>query len=244
MVVAYNMTVTRFKSNLTRWRTKQMTNKGFAKLLLGSLLTVSMAAGLSADAVSLKDLIKREPELYMPSQLLPAQTASFTVKAKAGQHLRLMISTQSEGYALENGIPLRIGEPNVTEETIVPENGIAVVNISLPEEIGDVGMQRYVEVVTWSAPDMSDAQIAKIIDPKIGLSQENAIAVGAPVNDDNLGFLPGDAQMGQVLRSISAMSSAGNDKRKKALFDDGEIDRTREIDRNLPLAPKIGTPQY
>ena len=217
----------------------------FASIILGGVMAVGLAGmHLSAEAMSLKDLIKRPPELYMPSQLVASQTVSFTVKAQAGQHLRLMISTQPKGYSLENGLLLRIGEPNVTEETIVPANGIAVINVKLPDEIGDPGMQRYVEAVTWSADDMTDAQIATIIDPKEGLSQSNAISVGTPPNDDNLGFLPGDAQMGQVLRSISAMNNAGNDERKKKLFDTGEINRDRDIDRRLPLTPGIGTPQY
>ena len=195
---------------------------------------------LPASAGRLSNLIEKPTQVFMPSQLLPNTTAIFTLKAPAGKKATLFLSTQAKGYVLTNGIPLRVGTPVIEQTITIPESGVGIIEVSLPEQIGDPGLKRYVEVVLYTAEDMNDAIVADIINPKTGVAGDNAIAVGSPPEDLPLSVLPGDAKMAGMLRSLAAYNDASGDSRKKELLDDGKIntDGERQIDKTLILMPQ------
>lgn len=214
--------------------------KGFAVLILGGLLATNLCGQImpQARASRLKDLIKKAPELYLPSQLLPNTVAKFTVKGQPGQKVLLMLSTQPQGYLLPNGMPLKIGEPNEAQEAVIPETGVVDIEMPMPDQIGEPGLKRFIEAVLYNNADMSDAQVASAINPETGLPGLNAVAVGAIAENTNPGILPGDAQTNQIFRSLTAFNEAQSDDRKKKLLDDGKINRDRANDQTYLLNNK------
>lgn len=210
----------------------------FGPLVLLMMLTLCVFHS-TAHAGRLSDLIKRPPQLYLPSQLLPRAQAVFTVKAKAGQHVTLMLSTQPSGYSLPDGRALNIGEPVVKEEMLVPETGVATFTIALPDSIGDPGMKRYVEAIVWGQEDLSDAERAEVFNSTVGVAAtDNSVEVGVPPSGGETMFLPsGNPAMGNLIRGISALGETTGNDRKKQLIDTGTINTDRQIDRTLNLTP-------
>ena len=211
------------------------------KVLFVTVLLCTSIASLqnSAYAGRLSDSIKRPPQLYLPSQLLPGQQAVFTVKAKAGQHVTLILSTQSSGYTLPDGRPLSIGDPVVEQSTVVPETGVATFALDLPDSIGDPGMKRYVEALVWTQEDLSDAERAEVFNTHIGgVTEDNSVEVGVAADGGTTMFLPaGNTAMGGLIRGITALGETNGSDRKKQLIDTGAINKDRQLDRTLNLMP-------
>jgi hypothetical protein len=209
------------------------------RLVVGVLLASTVGLNLVSPIAyaRLSDMLKRPPVLYLPSQLLPGKEATFSVKAKPGMTVTLYLSTQSAGFSLPDGRPLNVGDPVVTEETVVPETGVATFKLQLPEMIGDPGMKRYAQAVVWSEPDKLDAEVAEIFSP-VGVTVDNSIEVGVLPDEGTTMLLPsGNNEMSGLMRGMAAWSDVRGSDRKKQLIDDGGINQNRQLDQTINVAP-------
>ena len=50
-------------------------------------------------------------------------------------------------------------------------------------------------------------------------------------------LIPGDPTVGNLMRSMNTLSDVKNDPRKRQLIDTGNINRDRQLDRNLNAQP-------
>jgi hypothetical protein len=191
----------------------------------------------TSDARRLSDLVKQPIRLFLPSQVIPGKSASFTLQAKAGQKYLLIISSRSEGAELPNGLAIGVGKPNVETTGTIPESGVVEIIVDVPEQLSTVSDVQFVSAVVWSAEDLSDAQEAQVIDHSGTVASKNAVMIGTePVRGATM-IVPGDPNMSNVLRSLNIMNEVSGDPRKKQLIDDGSINRERLIDKNLQVAP-------
>lgn len=187
---------------------------------------------LTAEAASLSDLIKRPAQLFVPSQLLPGESAEFTVRAKAGSSVEVIVSSVNAGQTLPNGKALRVGKPLVSATGVIPASGVLKLTLTVPKMV-DMDYQ-FVEAVVWRQPDKSDADVAQLVGAVDREGNPNLIAVGARSDKGGTMIMPmGDPQMASILRSMQVMDETSSDERKRKLIDDGKIDRRRDIDKNL-----------
>ena len=214
-------------------------NQYAAQLLMGSLglLTFWGAVAPTSQALTLSDLVKQPPQLYLPSQIIPGETATFTLKAKPGRHARLILSSSRKGVSLLNGFAMHTGKPTVEEEVIVPASGVVQIPIKMPKDPEILGDRQFIEAMVWSSPDQSDIQEAQLMGQSGTPTSDNKIVVGVEPDKGSVLILPGDNSMSGVLRSINSMAEVGNDPRKKQLLDNGDINRSRAIDQTLDLEP-------
>lgn len=206
--------------------------------LAGYMVINSVDAPVSQGA-SLRDLIKRAPELYLPSQLIPGKKATFTVKGQVGQSVRVVVSSTQSGATLPNGISLQTGKPVVEATTVIPQSGVASVELTLSPESEDLipGDLAYVDAVVWRAETMADAQRAQIMTP----GGENSLAVAEEADAGAMLVVPGDSSMTRMIRAVTTLGEANSDPRKRQLLDDGTINQNRPIDRTLNVAPASQT---
>ncbi len=191
-----------------------------------ALLSVGYTAKLS-------DLIKRAPQLFLPSQILPGQTTTFTVKGKPGKQVKLILSDTAVNRELDSGVTLRVGEPVLEKEVTIPETGVVQIPVEIPQNIGEAGQRKFVEAIVWSSPDQSDAEVVQIIESSGNETTENAVMVGAEPDRGNTILVPGDPNLANVMRTLDTLSNTSQDPRKRDLIDSGAINRKRQLDSNL-----------
>jgi hypothetical protein len=201
------------------------------------ILLLGCAVVLPAQAAKLSDLVKRPSELYLPTQLIPGKTANFTLKAKAGQSYMLIISSESKGTTLPNGMALRVGKPTVQEKGVIPASGVLSIPVQVPDDIDKLGTEQFVEAVVWTEPAQEDGKAAIIIEHTGNMSDKNTVLVGAEPDGGHFMIMPGDSGMSSLFRSLDTMSNVGGDPRKKELLYNGEINRQRQLDQNLNSFP-------
>lgn len=222
--------------------TRQLAFTGWV-IALYLVLFVGISWTTPANALKLSDLVKKSPEVYLPSQLLPGEPATFTVKAKPGQFVKLILSSYAQGLELDNGVALRVGTPTVEGGATVPESGVVEITVTIPDSYEVLGDKQFVEAVVWSNPDQSDAQVSKVVDNSGLTTQSNYVAIGTPADPGATLVMPGgDANMTNLFRSVTTLNDVGKDPRKKQLLDDGAINRNRQLDRNLNAGPSSAGP--
>lgn len=221
----------------------RFTHSLFKATLALMILALVCAPFLSqpSHARSLRDLIKRQPELYLPSQIVPGQKASFTVRGKAGQAVKVILSSANEGLTLPDGRELRLGKPSLEATGLIPETGVLELEMAVPENYELFGEYQYVEAITWHPDNAEQVEVAQIIQNSGIPGGDNVIEVNEPADGGYTMVLPGDAGVASVLRSIGQMNDVSGDERKKKLIDDGAINRERQIDRTLGI-PQQATP--
>ena len=232
---------------MTRFLSHQPSLTGLLALSLMVSVSVMTAQAivlpetLPVAEASLSDLIKRPAQLFVPSQLLPGESAEFTVRAKAGASVELIVSSVNSGKSLPNGTPLRVGEPIARATGVIPATGVLKLTVTIPKAL-DMDYQ-FVEAVLWRQPDQSDAEVAQLVGAVNREGHENLIAVGARTDKGSTMIMPmGDPQMANIMRSMQVIDETAGDERKRKLIDDGKIDRRRDIDKNLtrPITPNSG----
>ena len=202
------------------------------------LLVIGLAVlmPMSAHALKLSDLIKKPPQLFVPSQVIPGTEASFTLQGKAGKSYLLMLSARSQGKELPNGTALRVGKSQVEQEGVIPESGVVEIKVMIPDKVASYEKQ-YVEAVVWSQPDMSDAEPADVVTSVTTQNANNLVLVGKHADPGSTLIVPGDPSVSGIFRSLGTMGDVAKDPRKQTLVDDGRINRNRQLDRNLINAP-------
>lgn len=203
-------------------------------MVLGLSFLVGFLAISFSHAAKLSDLVKKPPQLYLPSQVIPGQTANFTLKGKPGADYKLILSSYSQGAELPGGMQLRVGKATLYKQGKIPQSGVAAIPVEVPANM-DLGERQYVEAITWVVPDQQDLEWAQIIQSTGQLAAENIVSVGVPHDPGSAMFLPGDPSVSNVIRSLSTLTEVSGDERKKELLDYGDINRNRQIDRNLNL---------
>ncbi len=194
-------------------------------IVFSGLLFVGMLIIPNAQALNLNDLVKQPPQLYLPSQILPGRTAVFTIKAKPGKEVELILSSQSDGTD--------VGKSTVEKTGTVPKSGVLEMPIQIPGNPDLLGDRQFVEAIVWSANNKSDVQKAQIIQHTGEIAKQNIVFVGNPPDKGNLLVLPGNSGFTSLFRSLDTLNEVSNDPRKKKLLDDGSINRDRAMDQNL-----------
>lgn len=213
--------------------------KGIAlkkRVILG-LCLLMLLAGVSmpapSESASLKDLIKRPSELFLPTQIIPGRAAVFTLRGKPGQSYQFILSSMPHGTVLPNGVSLRVGKPTVEKTGVVPESGVVQIPVTLSEEVAIPGERQFVDAVVWTRPDKSDAQPAQMIEHTGIPTSANAVVVVPEPDKGNMLLIPGDPGMSSLFRTLETLNQTSTDPRKKELLYEGDIDRSRYLDRNL-----------
>lgn len=214
------------------------------RLFTGVALMVAAVSVLNlpllAEAASLKDLLQRRPQLYLPSLLVSGKDAVFTVKARPGDSVHVILSSQNQGGGqLNNGQALRVGQPTWDAEAIVPESGVVQLTVRVPEDLDQRTDLQFVEAVVTSSSGQAQ-QVADVIDSSGFPNSRNAVGVSAPSDTGQTLILPGDMNMSGIMRGITSLQDIGNDPRKRQLIDEGTINRGRLLDQNLNALPTIG----
>jgi len=212
----------------------------FRTMVLGALVLGTVMFPV-AQAANLRDLIKRAPELYMPSQLIPGHKATFTVRGQAGQQVRVVVSATQSGATLPNGVALQVGKSVAEASGVIPASGVAALELTLPDSDDLLpGDMAYADAVLWTAENQADAQRAKVMQSTGLASGDNSLMVSEEADGGAMLVVPGDSSMTQVMRAVSTMSAA-SDPRKRQLIDDGTINQSRPLDRMLNIQPSNPT---
>lgn len=188
-------------------------------------------------AAKLSDLVRKNPQLFLPSQIIPGKTAVFTVKGKPGQQIRLILSSTSKGTDLPNGLSLRVGRPTVEQTGVIPASGVLEMRIDTPEDYEALGEKQFVEAIVWSNPDQSDVKAADVIEHSGLVTDKNVVYVGEEAEAGSMMLVPGDMGMSNMLRSLGTLNDVKDDPRKRNLIDNGDINRKRLIDQTLNNKP-------
>ena len=220
---------------------------GLVVTLLGPFFPLPVA-----HSRSLKDLIKRPPEVYLPSQIVPGRIATFTIRGKAGEHVQLLISPFNKGkQALASGQDLRVGEAFVKETAVIPDSGMLDLEVQIPTQHYVYREKQYVEVIVWDEVPASTGDIAPVdgqdtaaetVKTNIRLAQmmnesgptdDNSVWVGEPADDGQTLIIPGGGEYTDVIRGLDQYNYVRGNERKKQLVDDGQINRDRDADKQL-----------
>jgi hypothetical protein len=209
-------------------------------VLLASIFFLGTFFSPAAEALKLSDLVKQAPQLYLPSQLVPGQPATFTLKGKSGQNYELILSAESQGTKLPDGTALPVGKATVSQKGVLPASGVVEITVKVPDDEDALGDKQYVEAYVWMTADKSDAKLAEVIKNSGEKALENSIEVGTQPDHGNFLVLPGDSQVTNVMRSLDSLNQATQDPHKMDLLDTGDINRNRQIDQNLNLQQQPG----
>ncbi|MEM0952299.1 MAG: hypothetical protein AAGI66_09195 [Cyanobacteria bacterium P01_H01_bin.74] len=181
----------------------------------------------------LGQLITRTAEVYLPSQLVIGQNANFTVKAPAGELVKLYLSPQNTGFITTNGQVLGVGTTNQVLSGVVPENGILQLQLPIPDTPELNGQALFVDAV--SGPAEHQLKRISLIQANGHKMDENKLAIVLPSKAGGplvLPAMPGVSPQlfDQITTAVGAYTK-GDDEAKKRL-DDGTINRDSNIDKN------------
>jgi hypothetical protein len=202
----------------------------------------------------LSQLVRRSPQLFLPAQLLIGKDNTLILQAPPGSQVTLYLSKETAGFSAPNGTPLRIGKTHETLTATVPNTGQSTGTVSftvpIPNEPTLEGTELYLEAFIWKADDYTDAHVAQIVDSTGRRTDGNAItirkvekAVHLPLVMPSVPGMPAN-----MMQSLSTMSDAYSDERKKELLDTTgsftrDSDRTILRDKNSFLQlPGAGVP--
>lgn len=218
--------------------------KSIGLFCLFTLLSLFLNGSPQAHAGSLKDLIKRPVQCFLPSQIVPGQSATFTLRGKPGQHVMLYLSPfSSTKTTLPNGQSLRAGKAFIEGNGIIPDNGTLEIKLDIPQEPDILRDKQYVEAIVWQESTDESGEIvrtnwgvAEMVN-ETGPTAENMVYVGEKGDGGHTLIVPGSGEYVQVLRSLDQYNTISQSDRKKRLADDGAINRDRDLDRLLPITP-------
>jgi hypothetical protein len=212
-----------------------------AATLLACGMIVSVAATLAQPARAeqyqsrLSRLLIRNADLYLPTRLVIGEEARFVVKAPAGNHVKVLLSPDGEGYTLPDGTSLRVGTEAQELIGVVPENGVLELTLDIPQEAELAGKVLYIDAA--SGPTDEALVPMTLMDPTGRKADSNVLVIAKPAE---LGApmimptMPGGLTP-QAFNQLSQMSQvyASKDERKKQLMmDNGDLDRSRQMDNN------------
>ena len=204
-------------------------------LFIGANGPVVPSASAEVRNSRLSQLIKRKPNLYLPSRLLIGQENKFTLQGTPGHEVTLYISPQDAGLKAPNGQLLRVGEESEAIKGIIPQNGVLSLAIPLPDDTELDGKEIFVEAITWKAPDYSDLEILELVDSTGRRSSENKLAIAKPTKGKGAFILPSmpgvSPQMIQQITTLSEIQKG--DTRKRDLIYSGDVNKDILQDQNV-----------
>lgn len=146
------------------------------------------------------------PLVYMPTRLLIGGKSSFIIKGEPGSYCSLAVSSKNAGAPDFYGKTLRLGEDIVTQEGLIPSNGILRLDYNLPKSKDSVQSSYYFEVAVWKDKDFKDLQLAKIMSPKGKEITSNEIRSAFPVdNSGSIFFNPAVGGAQDIQKTIETM---------------------------------------
>jgi hypothetical protein len=205
-------------------------------LLLGAVSVVVSTINSPAFSVEkyqsrLNSLLLHKNDLYLPSRLVLGETAKFTVKAAPGSKVKLFISTSGEGYSLSEGTLLRVGKDAQLVEGTVPSNGVLQLQMEMPKEESLAGQYLYIDAV--AGPTDEELKPVDLVDSTGRRTGENTLAIVKPneLGGPNVApNMPGISP--QMFNQLTQMGSMAKDDPRRKLLDNGDIDQTRQFDKN------------
>jgi hypothetical protein len=210
-------------------------SKLICSFALFSLLTVSVSGFVSPPAQAekyqsrLNSLILKKNDVYLPPRLVIGEEARFVIKALPGSHVKLLLSAQNSGYKLSNGKELRVGAQSEELTGVVPENGVLQLQMTMPKDPDAEGKLVYIDAVYGATDD--DLTPMELVDATGRRTANNALAIVKPSDAGGMSILPNMPGVSpQMLNQLTNMTNMQGDT--KQLLDNGNIDQSRESDRN------------
>lgn len=188
---------------------------------------------------------KNMPKLYLPYQLVIGESQQITVQGPPNQTIRLYLSPNGRGFITDDGLLLRVGKEREVVEATTNEQGVAKLDITLPNESTLDGHVLFIDgsVVSQAADGSETNQQLQWLDPSGQKTTENRVVMSLPSDGQGATVLPGLPGMGgDMLRRLGTMQDIrkGGD-RVKALVDDGSRSDESVFDRNVFVARPDGT---
>ncbi len=184
------------------------------RLLIYTLLTLNIAClpvfGQVLDLSTAKNnsyLNQPIAEVYKPSKLIIGDKTSFIVKGEPGTSVILAFSPKNKGSEPYYGEQLRLGAIVDKIEGIIGENGIAKLELKLPENKNLIGAILYFEALVWKNEDFRDISRAKIVGINGRESSYNGIIIDKKQVHSSLPAIgPGVGGVGNLSRTMEAIS--------------------------------------
>lgn len=207
------------------------------------LIFIGLSVPMEADAGDLSSrlnrLTRRKNMLYLPSRLVIGEENRFVIKGTPGSQAVLYVSPLDKGYVLPNGQSLQVGKEHEKLNVTIPEKGVVEILVPLPNDAGWVGRQLFVDAILLSEGETEEqlsVDYVSIMDSTGRQADRNAVEIFAPATEGHttvMPMMPGlNPQVFNRLTTLSEVYTDG-DERKKELIDDGEIDRSVDIDSNV-----------
>jgi hypothetical protein len=193
------------------------------------------AASASPPTTSrLNSLIRRAPQLFLPSRLYLGQDNTLTLRGTPGSEVALYFSAEADGFTLPGGVALRVGEEHQTMQGTIGANGILTLTLPLPKDEALEGRVLFLDAVSWQKADQSDVLRFEQLDATGRRTLENGVPIVKPADTARGPLLmPGMPGMStDMLRQVTSFSDVMGDERKQQLIDQGKLDRNTLIDRN------------
>ncbi|MBY0404845.1 MAG: hypothetical protein K2X66_13170 [Cyanobacteria bacterium] len=208
----------------------------FALSMVLSALTLSMN-GLTLPAQAgevhnsrLSQLIKKKPNLYLPSRLLIGTDNKFTLQGPPGSSVILYLSSTFEGMKAPNGVALRVGSDNQQVSGVIPESGVLELVAPIPDEEILVGKNLFVDAILWKDEEYRDMAVFDMVDSTGRRANENYISIAKASSGKGAFVMPNvpglPAGMMQQLNNLSDMSKNPSPAKKDLIYD-GAINRSR-----------------
>lgn len=184
----------------------------------------------------LSQLVRRKPNLFLPSRILIGTENRFIIQGQAGSHVALYVSPDDQGFDSPGGQPLRVGKEHQEFTGLIPENGVLEMTVPMPNEAVLVGKQVYIEGVIWRVDDFSDMTVMDITDATGRRTAENGLEISKAANGKGAFIVPSMPGMPSgLMQQLSTLSEVQNgDKRKLELIDsDGVMNKQLMMDKNV-----------
>ena len=118
------------------------------------------------------------PTFYLPERMQLGIPAHMTIKGKAGYKIAIAMADSNEGASSIYGNTLRLGaDRKVVAVGVIPKSGVLEVAIGTPIQGDLIGESLYFEAAVWSANDMSDTTIARVVSPSGADKDDNSVTI-------------------------------------------------------------------
>lgn len=194
----------------------------YTLLILNITWFSACAQVLDLSAAKNNPSLKHPPaEVYKPAKLIIGDKTAFIVKGKPGTFVVLAFSAEDKGSAPYYGQQLRLGVIADKVEGVIGENGIARLELELPENKDLIGTILYFEALVWKSEDLSDISRAKIV----GINGQESFYNGILIDKKRIhGSLPsigpGVGSVGDLSRTMRAISGREADDKEYLYTDD------------------------
>jgi hypothetical protein len=172
--------------------------KKLSKIFLAIILIFMNIPAFGLEKLSLPLLNVDRIEVYKPTKFTIGQTSKFIIKAKPNQTVLFLTSDKNYGLEKYLGQNLRLGSIKDKIEIKTQPNGIAQVDLAIPNDKTLVGKYLFFETLVWDNGNINSVKIAQIMSAASRESQINAIIIcDSPKNLNTPTFdpiMPGTTQ--------------------------------------------------